>query len=361
MPMRVPFVVVGVFRTASGLGESARLHHDAIRRRYPVYGVDVTHGLMQPTDLRPFDYVDLPADLREGTVILHVNAPLVPMALALIGRARLRHKRIIGYWAWELPAVPEDWRHGFRCVDEIWVPSAFTANALRAFVTCPVHVVHYPMTLPEPAPSRASECFTVLTIFNMASSFARKNPLAAIDAFRRAFGDDPTTRLIVKYTNGGSYPLGVHLLEEASAGTSNITLDGETRSSADIAELYGTSDVVISLHRSEGFGLTIAEAMCHGVPVIATNWSGNVDFFNAESGMPIGFHLVPARDPQGTYDFPEMTWAEPNIDEAAAALRRLRSDPSLRRRLATTARAVVHRHLSVHAYERQLALRLRDG
>ena len=103
--------------------------------------------------------------------------------------------------------------------------------------------------------------------------------------------------------------------------------------------MYAKADVLLSLHRSEGFGLTIAEAMLAGLPVIATNWSGNVDFLTKERGVPIGYRLVPSRDPQATYDHAHMHWAEPDIGEAAEALRRLRADPVAAHRLGMAAAA----------------------
>ena len=97
--------------------------------------------------------------------------------------------------------------------------------------------------------------------------------------------------------------------------------------------------MLISLHRSEGFGLTLAEAMLRGLPVIATNWSGNVDFLTGDTGIPVPYRLVPAQDPQGTYQHPDLRWADADIDAAAAALRRLRANPALRRALGEAAAA----------------------
>jgi glycosyltransferase involved in cell wall biosynthesis len=165
----------------------------------------------------------------------------------------------------------------------------------------------------------------------MASSFARKNPLASIEAFRKAFGDDPSTRLIVKISNSETFPSGLSSLMKAIGSAPNIVLIDRTISGTEMEALYRESDLLISLHRSEGFGLTIAEAMLRGLPVVATNWSGNIDFLNTSNGFPIPYLLVSAEDLQGTYHHPYMKWADADVEAAAEALRHLRRDPALAR------------------------------
>ena len=356
----LPVIVAGALRSASGLGQSARLCHDALHHSgLDVYGVDLTSALMQPPDLPNFAFADGRAIEGPGILILHVNSPLIPLAMLHLGRRLVRNKRVIGYWAWELPYVPADWRHGVPFVHEIWAPSAFAAAAIKPIANGhPIHVMPHPVALARETQAlqyrNVHDPFTVLTVFNMGSSLARKNPCAAIDAFRRAFRDDPSTRLIVKYLNAGLFPGGVTLLQAACHGASNIVLMGDTLSSSGIEALYDEADVVISLHHSEGFGLVIAEAMCRGIPVVATNWSGNVDFLNAETGMPVGYGLVPAFDQQHTYDHPDMVWAEADVDAAAAALQELRSNPGLRRRLQASALAVATQLFSPDGYARRV-------
>jgi glycosyltransferase involved in cell wall biosynthesis len=174
-------------------------------------------------------------------------------------------------------------------------------------------------------------------MFNVASSLERKNPRAAIEAFKQAFGDDPNTRLVVKYSNASAFPQALRMLEEAAHGLSNIVFIGNTMNTAEVDNLYAQADVVLSLHRAEGFGLVVAEAMLRGIPVIATNWSGNTDFLTRETGVPIGYRLIPAHDPQDTYNYPALNWADADVREAAEALRMLRADPDLCKRLGAAA------------------------
>jgi len=357
-----PIIVAGALRTASGLGESARLCHDALKGAgLPVFGADLTAALMQPEDVWDFAFEDGRAIDGTGTIILHVNAPLVPLAMLRLGRRLVRDKRIVGYWAWELPAVPSDWRHGIPFVHEIWAPSRFTAEAIAPIAAGrPVHVAPHPVALSRTL-CRASPAlgarggggpFTVLTIFDTASSFARKNPCAAIAAFRRAFGDDPSAKLVVKTQRLSKFPKCADLIYNAKANRGNIVLIDAIMSAAGISALYGAADAIISLHRSEGFGLTLAEAMSRGLPVVATGWSGNADFLTAATGVPVGYRLVPALDPDGTYHHPGVPWAEADVQAAAAALRRLRADPALGAALGRAAAEFAARAWSREAYAR---------
>ncbi|WP_442042664.1 glycosyltransferase family 4 protein [Microvirga sp. 2MCAF35] len=289
-----------------------------------------------------FTYEDGRAVLGEGTVFLHISGPLVPLAMGYLGRAFVDRKRIIAHWFWELPEVPKDWSAAIPFVHEICVNTTFVRDAIRPIARGrPLHVVPYPLALNKmPRHShRPEEPFTVLVVFNIASSFARKNPCASIAAFRQAFGNDPSVRLVVKYMNEFVWPEAVPLMEQAAGGATNIELTGGVLDEAGMDALYERADVVMSLHRAEGLGLPVAEGMLRGLPVIATNWSGNADFLTVGTGIPVGYELVPVDDPQGKYTGATATWAEANTREAATALQKLRADPMWRQRLGGMAAA----------------------
>ena len=343
---REPIIVAGALRTASGLGEAARLSFNALRiAGADVYGVDLSAELMQPLDAQYSEFANGQDCTGTGTILLHVNSPLVPLALACLGRKLVRDKYIVGYWAWELPSLPDDWSFGFPFVNEIWTPSNFVATAVRSRAgTKQVRVLPHPVAIRRPMRSQPRrKCFTVLTVFNAASSFERKNPMAAIAAFKLAFGDDPAARLVIKLINSSAFPGALTVIKDSVGGASNIDVKSGVMSVKELDDLYDDSDVVISLHRSEGFGLTLAEAMVRGIPVVATNWSGNVDFLNDQSGRPIPYRFTPANDPQGTYHHPRMFWADPDVDAAAASLRELRRKPELSRRLGEAGAAYAER------------------
>ncbi len=353
-----PLIVAGCLRTASGLGQSGRLCCDALRlAQENVYGIDLSAAMLQPVDQPDVAFVDGRELGGAGTVILHVNSPLVPMAMLRLGRRLLEGKYMIGYWAWELPRLPSDWRHGVPFVHEIWVPSRFVAEAVQPVAAGKrLRIVPHPVACDVASTVKSVEArpFTVLTIFNMGSSFERKNPLAAIEAFKRAFGRDRSTRLILKTANVDTFPQGLGRLQSAIADHPNIMLVTRSIQQAEIDALYDTSDVLLSMHRSEGFGLVLAEAMCRGLPVVATDWSGNRDFLTEQTGVPVPCRLIAARDPQGTYDMPSMMWADPDVDAAANALRQLRDDPTLRERLGREAARTAAEHFGVAAYLRSI-------
>lgn len=342
---RQPVIVVGMLRHASGLGDAARKSHDALKAAgLAVYGVDVTGLLMHEANYAGFAFDDGLELLGEGTVFLHVIGPVVPRVMAFLGKRFIRDKRVMAHWFWELPVLPENWQVALPFLHEICASTRFVADAVRPMAGGrPVHLVSYPL---EPDAVQQTQRigsgpFTVLVAFNIASNFMRKNPCAAIHAFRRAFGDDPDVRLIVKYLGEAAWPDGARQMKLAAAGGANIVMNSEVLDDSGVDALYQSADVVMSLHRAEGLGLTIAEAMMRGLPVIATNWSGNTDFFTSEVGIPIGFKLIPIEDPQGNYAGPginwknpaDAVWADADIEEAALALRKLRADANLRHAL----------------------------
>lgn len=319
-------VTVGGFLSApTGLGEGARRMIRAMRDAGLDPGeADLTAALRQGAQDMP---LRRPAP-GPGTIILHVNGFMQPWALAALGRAAAGPKRVIGYWAWELPRLPEDWRRGFHFAHEIWVPSRFVAEAVRAAGDIPVRVVPHPMPPPDPAPlgrdafGLPGDAFVSLVMFDAGSSIARKNPLAAIRAHRAAFGDRPDRVLVLK-THGTARAGAPWAEVAASAVAPNIRIIDAVMPERDRWALMAAADVLLSPHRAEGYGLAIAEAMAMGRAVIATGWSGNTDFMAGPGCIALPYRLVPAEDPQATYHHPDMRWAEPDEAALTAALRDL--------------------------------------
>ena len=294
----------------------------------------------------------------EAALVLHVNPPLLGPALARLPRALLRGRRRVGYFVWELPRAPADWAGGARLVHDVWTPSRFAAAALAPLGLAPV-VVPHPLAACPPAPSALGRAdfglpetaLVVLVSANLASSFARKNPLASVAAFRAAFGDRGDRLLLLKLGHADHAPADLGVVRAATAGMSNVRIETRTLPQADSLALTRAADLVLSLHRSEGAGLVPAEAMLLGVPVIATGWSGNLDFMDATSAALVRYRLVPVADPRGVYAGPGAEWAEPDIADAAAWLRRLAEDAPARRALGAAGQAMARARLGAAPLE----------
>ena len=345
-----PLGIAGMFSAASGIGEGARLAYKALDAAgFAPSAFDLSGAFGQAEFSAPMHR--RPLAPGAGSLIVHHNGPYVPHALWALGHALIRGRRIIGYWAWELPKLPKEWLPSFRYVHEIWVPSTFTRDAIAAYTDKPVHVVPHPLPKsPVTANMRGrlglpQDALVVLNVFHLGSVFSRKNPLAAVAAFRRAFGDAPDRILAIKLIDNGAHRARQEL-EAAITGAGNIRLIEGMLPEADMAGLMAAADIVISLHRSEGFGLVPAQAMALGKPVVATGWSGNLDFMNERNSALVSYSLVPVCDPEDTFDTADQRWADADVEHAAEWLRRLAASAEMRAKLGAAAAADVHAQLS---------------
>jgi glycosyltransferase involved in cell wall biosynthesis len=334
---RLPKIVVGFLSSPSGLGQSARLGAAAFRDEgFSVLGIDVSRFFPgHPGGFSTYDLPDGRGYRGPAHVIAVINAPEMQYALCLLGRSFLREKFVTGYWAWELPNLPEAWDPGFNAVHEVVAPSRFSAAAMTARgLVRTVGVAPHPVALDSP-PSRACQergkqtPFTIVSAMSARSALARKNPLALIRAFRLAFGDSKDARLKLVVTDIDIYPLGRSLILSAIGNAANIEVRWTPFNRNELYRWFQDADAFALLHRSEGFGLPLAEAMCAGYPVIATGWSGNMDYMTPEISFPIRYRLVEVDDPQDQYHRTEGLWADPDCEHAAEVFVRLRKDRAL--------------------------------
>ncbi|HEY3948938.1 glycosyltransferase [Phenylobacterium sp.] len=336
-----PIKVVGYFQGSHGIAASARLAARAFEALgVPVERVDVTDAKLDWSGR-------LAEPVRASAWIFHLNPPEMLAALACLGPKQLIGPRY-AYWAWELPRAPARWRADAALVDEVWAPSRYTAAAL-AGAASPVRVAPHPLFLQDyaavaPAPRRAA--FQGVAVFDFNSSLARKNPQGAIAAWARAFEGDPDCELTLKTQNGGLFPAELAALR--AAAPANVRVVDEVWPYAQVQSLIAGADVLVSLHRAEGFGLTPAEALALGTPVVATGWSGVLDFLDEGCALLVPSTPTPVADPQGVYR--GQSWAEPDAAAAAEALFRLRTEQGLGRRLAEAGRARVAERLSPQAW-----------
>ncbi len=294
------------------------------------------------------------ADAAPGGVWFSVcNPPEALHFMHVTTQPVFRDRYRIGFWAWELATLPPDWIEALPFFHEVWAGSPFVAEAIsRAAEGTDVIVRMVPYPLPDTAAARPDrERFgwragelAVLCMYDVRSTAARKNPFGAVDAFQRAFlPEEAAARLVVKVNAPPDAALPDELTRRI-AGWPNITLLVAELSDGETDDLLASCDVFVSLHRSEGFGLSIAQAMTLGRAVVATGWSGNADF--QRGGVTeVPYTLVPARDPSGRYEAPDQVWAEPDLHAAAAALRRFADEPRAAEAQGARGRRVIAKRL----------------
>ena len=297
------------------------------------------------------------------TTIIHVEPePLFKMAYARSGLAeRGRRTYRIGYWYWELETVPQAWEQAAGLVDELWTATDFVADALRP-LGVPVYTMPPGISLPvfsvrpRSAFGLPDDKLIFMFVFHMASGLERKNPLGLIEAFGRAFGPDTSVLLVIKTSGGDRHPAQLAALRDAAVGRNIMLIDRAMTDDQTLA-LIQLCDCYASLHRSEGYGLAMAEAMLLGKPVIATGYSGNLAFMHADNSCLVNYRLVRLERDVGEYHA-GIRWAEPSIDHAADMMRSVRDNPAWRAELGSRAQADVRERLSIELAGRRMVERL---
>ena len=336
--------VFGYFRTESGLGQAARGFVGAIQAAKIPFN---TKTLPLPDQFsNTIEFGDLAGAGTSQAVIIVANADAMSDLVRAIDPESLRDRYRIGHWTWELPVFPAAWASAFDSVDEIWVPSRFVGRAIQAATTKPLRIVPYVVQV-EAVDWRAArhefglptDAHVFLTTFDINSYAARKNPLGAIKAFCDAFPDPHAAapRLLVKFHGRkGGGEIRAELLRASHADARITLLDG-VYTPRQMASLRAACDTFVSLHRSEGFGLNIAEAMAANKLVIATDFSGNRDFLRPENGFPIPYAMRGLE--AGEYPFGQgQWWAEPNHEAAVEAMRSAVAGGDAMQRLAARGR-----------------------
>jgi glycosyltransferase involved in cell wall biosynthesis/SAM-dependent methyltransferase len=320
---------VGYISSERGVGEAARQILSALRAgNVPVETID------SPTEpdkisgtLGELPEEDYPYDFN----LICVNADMLPVVATALGRRFFERRHSTGLWFWEVSHFPEQWRRAFDYVDEVWVASEHVAEALRPLSSTPVHTIRMPIA-PRPPDdvSRAElgmpEGFCFLFLFDYRSVFRRKNPLGLVEAFCNAFEPGSGPSLVIKSICGEEFPAERQALAAAVAERPEIHLIEETITTGMKNSMIASCDCYVSLHRSEGLGLTMAEAMYFGRPVIATAYSGNLDFMTEQNSYLVP-HTMAEIGPDADPYPPDKQWAEPDLDHASALMRQVFEKP----------------------------------
>ncbi len=303
---------------------------------------------------------------NSSNVITCVNPDQIAMAIALQKLYRPDILNHIGFWAWELEDFPKEYNPAFRLVNEVWTFSAFVQRSIQKSTK----VMVKNLSIPIPVPSRSTyyrradfglteDTFVVVCSFDYFSDVNRKNPAGSIKAYLEAFGPSKKTKLIIKSINGGHFPTEQQNLRSLAFDRRDVIFIDEYYDSDKNLALLELADVVLSLHRAEGYGINLADAMARGTAVVATGYSGNLDFMNEANSVLIPYSLVPvSRYANLKVD---SVWAEADIGAAAEALRQLYRDHKLRSRLANIARqSILLNHnleVSVRKFSKEYCVR----
>jgi glycosyltransferase involved in cell wall biosynthesis len=362
-PQRRPGLnIVGYLMAETGTGEVPRAFIRALQScNYPVAItlVDNLDGARR-NDL---SVIDLPVGAHHDINLFAVNADDWGRVRQLAGPEILQGRLNIGYWHWELSRFPQHWYDRFEGLQEIWVASAFVQEMLSAVSPVPVVkmgvpvILHPPAQLDRQALNLPTDKFIFLYAFDMLSIPERKNPLGLIEAYRLAFGPDfAHTCLVLKANHLHRFPDWQAMLREKMTEVRGVLIE-ETLDRPVLNALYQMADAYVSLHRSEGFGITIAETMRMGKPVIATDYAGPRDFLNQNNGYPVRYRLVTLEKDYGPYQAGNV-WADPDLEHAAWLMRHVFNDPRDARAKAQQAAQDIEQRYGPHAMAERIIQRL---
>lgn len=373
-PERLPYApgaypagvnLYGFLTAALGLGQGARLYARALE------AAGIPTALLDARDLigRPVEEGALGGGIcqapRYDVSVIHINPDMLPLLFHLRDRREWDRRYLVGVWLWELPRIPEDWKPFLSIFDEFWAPSRFIAEAVGRETEKPVVLMPYGLDRPRTAArfDRAhfglpEGAFLVLCMFDTSSYAARKNPGGAVQAFEAAFADAGEEALLVVKVHGA----GEEDLQKIRAlvrDPERLVLLNHRMEREESSSLIACCDVLVSLHRSEGFGLILLEAMALGVPVVATDWSANTDFMDGDSACMVQYTLVSTK---GAYlgGQQDQLWAEPDTGQAARYLRALYEDPDLRRRIGAAGQRRAQAEYSIQESAKRLKRRFEE-
>ena len=356
--------LIGYLKAELGIGEAARsLARSCEAAGISYTGVDVGYqvGNRQSDDTLPA----ATGDKRYPVDILYVNADMTPVTVQHLHSIGHVASYRIGFWHWEQPVLPRRFHDAFSLVDELWVPSTFVLEAVMPVSPVPVYRIPHALSFtPGAQASRAGfglpeDKLLVLVMYDFHSYHYRKNPQAAIAAFRRAAAVNQSLGLVIKTINGEHHHVAAQELADSLGDLPHVTLIDTYLTRQQTWDLESCCDILLSLHRAEGFGLAPAEMMYLGKPVVATGWSANMDFMNVSNSMPVRYELKPLTRDLGPYEAGAL-WAEADIEHAAWCLRKLAAEQGFAQHLGNQARETIRRDLDPRVVGERVAARLKS-
>ena len=364
-PDRKPYGVnlIGLVRAEMGLGQSCRLLADTLEYSkipYSLYDFELPSTLLHAEDHSFDDKIS--DELSYGINLIHINPDEMLLMYDRLPKESWDYSYNIAFWLWELEEIPESWKKYFAMLDEIWTPSEFISRNLRKVTPLPVKTMPYCVSaqtdrrfdreyfhLPK-------DVFLFLAMYDSNSTMERKNPMGAVDAFKKAFSKhDRHVGLVLKVNNAREGDLCI--LKEALKDYPNIYYITETLKKTEVNTLIADCDVFVSLHRAEGFGLVMAEAMLVGTPCIATNWSSNTEFMNSNVACMVDYTFTKLEKDCPPYK-KGAVWADPDTDQAAQYMKRLAADKKFYQDLFQAARSYANKKLGMEQASENIQSRL---
>ncbi|MCR5343164.1 MAG: glycosyltransferase [Butyrivibrio sp.] len=323
--------LIGHARGDYGLGESCRLVAEAIKTSEIPFTIKNIFQNKKALETNEAYKEYESEDLKYNVNLIHLNPNELPVSIRSMTRDVFNNRYQIGYWLWELPEFPKEWSYAFDLFDEIWTPAEFVSDAVRTATSKPVYTVPYAMNTPATDDRFDRKYFGIpedkflyILSYDGFSNSDRKNPEAAIAAYREAFPTElPDVGLIIKATHAGESEM--EHLRELMHGYENVYILTDSYSKEEFNSLIKCADAHISLHRSEGFGLVMAEAMFLGTPTVSTNWSANSEFMSEDACCMVPVKIIEIEKETPPYHKGNH-WADPDVHVAANFIRRLHDD-----------------------------------
>lgn len=358
--------LIGGIRMEIGLGQSCRLlanelEHTGMPYTIKNYVLDPDYNLREGDTSWDYKISDeLPYDIN----IMHIEPLDMAFGYSELKKETWDYRYNIAFWLWELEEFPENWKKSLKIVDEVWTPSEFVSKCIRKITDKPVYTMPYCVTAPTDENydrkhfDLPEDRFLFLAMYDTNSTIARKNPLGAIKAFQKAFApDDSSVGLVLKMNNPRQEDK--EALKNIIGDYKNIYCINKVMDKVEVNSLIKAVDVFVSLHRAEGFGLVMAEAMLNETVCIATDWSSNTEFMNNDVACMVDYEFTVLKKTQEPYK-KGSKWAEANIDTAAGYMKRLCSDKEYYDRLAKAAKEYVSEKLGMDTAAERINTRIQQ-